>query len=297
MGNVTVSTTCVVLLNHNGWRDTLPCLFALRELEGQHPQVIVVDNGSEDGSVDRIREAEPGCTLLIAGQNLGFAAGANLGIERALAAGADFVWLLNNDTVPGPNSLSALLQAMASDPSLGMVGSNLRYAHDPAMPQALGGGYIRWWLGVPQAVRRQRQLSKLEYVNGASMLVRAAVFEEVGLFDECFFLYWEDVDLCRRAQHAGWRLGAALDSVVLHKEGGTARRGALRNSLFMDVHHLRSLSCFMRKHYRAWPFPLLVRGLLEVPNQIRYGTPGRLPAMWRAMLEGATRRSWRTGVQ
>lgn len=284
------SATYAVLLNWNGWPDTLACLEAVAQMRSAPERVLVVDNGSTDDSVARIRAAAPQHTLLETGRNLGFAAGANVGIRRALEDGADRVWLLNNDTVPDPAALAAMGARLDADPRLGIVGSMLRYAHDPSLIQALGGGYIHWWLGLPHHIRSETRLSRLEYVIGASMLVRRDVFDAIGLLDERFFLYWEDADFCRRAVRAGWRLTVAPESVVLHKEGGTASGGERRVSLSADVEHLRSMGRFMRKHHRLWPVPLMVRALAEVPNQLRYGTPGRLPALWRALWQGARER-------
>lgn len=283
-------STQVVVLNWNGWHDTLQCLDAVGRLAPSAPGVIVVDNGSTDESAARIRAAFPEHRLIENARNLGFAAGANVGIRAALDAGAERIWLLNNDAIPERDALKALSDRLDADPEVGVVGSVLRYAHDPRQVQALGGGYIHWWLGLPHHIREEGRLPRLEYLVGASMLIRREVLEAVGLLDERFFLYWEDGDFCRRVTDAGWRLAVARDSEVLHKEGGTASGGARRSSVSADVHHLRSLGHFMRKHHRWWPVPLLVRGLLEVPNQIRYGSPRRLPALWKALRDGALNR-------
>jgi GT2 family glycosyltransferase len=114
--------TCI-LLNWNGWGDTLDCLAALKESSYPHLDVMVVDNGSTDESVARIRAANPGLTLLETGLNLGFAAGNNVGVRHALKNGADYVWLLNNDTRPAPHALSALIDKVQTDRRIGAVGS------------------------------------------------------------------------------------------------------------------------------------------------------------------------------
>lgn len=276
----------VVIPNWNGWRDTLECLGALRGLDHASLRPVVVDNGSTDDSVARIRAAFPDCDLITLDRNLGFAGGTNVGIRHAVQAGADYVWLLNNDAIPEPGALRSMLET-AHSAGAGLVGSALRYTHAPETLQALGGGYVHWWLGLPHNIVRRRDLDRLEYLVGASMLVRSDVFGDVGLLDEGFFLYWEDVDFCIRARDAGWGLAVATDAVVLHKEGGTASGGARRSEVFADVHHLRAMTRFMKKHRRLWPVPVLVRGLLEIPNQLRYGTPGRLAPIWRTLLTAA----------
>src|ERR1700722_11537010 len=109
--------TCVVL-NWNGWKDTVACLDALKKCTYPELTVLAVDNGSSDDSVDRIRAAHPSITLLETGANLGFAGGNNVGVRHALAQGADYLWLLNNDTEPAPDALSALVAKVLTNPRI-----------------------------------------------------------------------------------------------------------------------------------------------------------------------------------
>src|ERR1700712_1112236 len=131
---------CVVL-NWNGWRDTLPCLESLYAQDYARLRVLVVDNASSDDSVDRIRAAFPAAELVQSGTNGGFAAGCNVGVRLALKRRPEFIWLLNNDTVAPPDTLAKLV-AVAADERTGIVGSVLRYADKPAMVQAWGGGSV-----------------------------------------------------------------------------------------------------------------------------------------------------------
>src|SRR5689334_13312211 len=121
----------VVLLNWNGWKDTIPCVESLRQLGYANVQIVVVDNASTDESEERIRAACPDVTLLQSGANRGFAGGNNVGIRYALEHSADYVWLLNNDTLVRPNTLSALVARAESDPRIGFVGSKILYASRP----------------------------------------------------------------------------------------------------------------------------------------------------------------------
>ena len=266
----------IVIPNWNGRSDTLACIAALRTLAYDNTHVIVVDNGSTDDSVAAIRSAYPDVTVVELERNLGFAGGSNRGIEAALESGAELVWLLNNDTLPDPNALTALVAEMERQPRVGLVGSVLRYAHAPDTVQAWGGGRIDWRIGIPVHCRNAADFARADYIVGASLLVRRAVFEEIGMLDEGFFLYWEDADFALRARAAGWGIAVAADSVVLHKEGASASGGARRPSLGAELEHIRSLARLLRKHRRQWRTRLLVRGLLEVPNKIRRGQPGRI---------------------
>ena len=118
-----LSQVCCVVLNWNGWADTLECMGALRECTYPRLTIIVVDNGSTNDSVARIKSAYPDILLLESGSNLGFSGGNNIGIRHALALGADFVWLLNNDTRPAADALDALVEKALSDGGIGAVGS------------------------------------------------------------------------------------------------------------------------------------------------------------------------------
>jgi GT2 family glycosyltransferase len=235
--------TCV-LLNWNGWQDTLDCLACLTRMDYPRLSVLVVDNGSSDESVSRISAAYPGIQLLQSGANLGFAAGTNLGIRAALEGGADYVWVLNNDTQPRPTSLRALVLRAESDPRLGAVGSVLPYLDNEGCIQAWGGGRINIWTARVHHARAPRDERWFQFLTAASVLLRREALETCGLFDEGFFLYWEDVDLSYRLRRRGWRLGIAPGSVVPHREHASTQR----NFRLLHRHAVASGIRFMLKH-------------------------------------------------
>lgn len=284
-----------VVLNWNGWRDTLPCLRSLEELDYPRHRPLVVDNGSTDDSVARISAAFPGVELLETGRNLGFGGGCNAGIRHVMRDGCDYVWLLNNDTLVEPATLSALVAEAEADPRVGMVASVLRYHHHPEEVQAWGGGAVRWWLGLPRHLRTPEEARRLDYLVGASLLARTAMLREIGLFDEGFFLYWEDADLSLRARAAGWSLRVAEGSTVLHKEGGSASGGARTRSLSAEQFHLESLVRFMRKHRRAWPLTIATRAALETAHQLRTGRPERVVPLLRTLVRAVRGSAEREG--
>lgn len=129
-----------VIVNWNGWADTLDCLASLRTQTYGNLTAVVVDNGSTNDSVERIRSAFPEVKVIETGKNLGFPTGCNVGIRAALEANAEFVWLLNNDTVCPPDTLDKLMRRATTHPEAGLVGSVLLYAHNPTLVQAWGGG-------------------------------------------------------------------------------------------------------------------------------------------------------------
>jgi GT2 family glycosyltransferase len=211
---------CVVI-NWNGWRDTIVCVESLMAQEYPKLEIVLVDNGSTDDSVDRIRAVFPTIVLLTAVENRGFAAGSNVGIRYALEHGAEFVWLLNNDIVAPPDTLKKLV-AETADPQVGIVGSVLQYLDRPETVQAWGGGSIVPWIGYARHFDAPAVLDARSFLTFASVLLRRDLLEQVGLLDERYFMYFEDSDLCFRARSGGWRLAVAAETAVLHKEGGSS---------------------------------------------------------------------------
>lgn len=207
---------CIVL-NWNGWRDTVECLDSLKECTYPDLTVIVVDNGSTNDSVARIRATHPDILLLESGANLGFAGGNNIGIRYALAHGAEYVWVLNNDTNPAPNALSALVAKALTDAGIGAVGSVCYDADAPSTVQAWAGARVNLWIGYVRNSTVPHGDDWFHALYGTSMLIARTAIQDAGLLDEGFFLYWEETEFCLRLRKRGWRIAAAPDSRVLHK--------------------------------------------------------------------------------
>ena len=234
---------CVVL-NWNGWEDTLPCVASLLEQDYPALRVVVVDNGSTDDSVVRIRAAFPQVTVLETGANVGFPSGCNVGIRHALLEGAEFVWLLNNDTVAPPGTCSKLVAKAHAQPGAGLIGSVLYFMHSPAEVQAWGGGNLTIWLGYNTHFLAPAPLGASSYLTFASVLIPRLVIEKVGLLYEGYFMYWEDADYSLRVTRAGYSLAVAEDTAILHKEGGSAAP----RSPVIDRYSLCSGLNFLRRH-------------------------------------------------
>jgi GT2 family glycosyltransferase len=234
---------CVVV-NWNGWADTLPCLASLLQQDYPALRVIVVDNGSTDDSVARIRTAFPQVTVLEAGANLGFASACNLGIRCAVRDGTGYIWLLNNDTVAPPDTCTKLVAAAHRNPGAGIVGSVLYFEHDPSQVQAWGGGNLTVWLGYSTHFQAPTPLGPRSFLTFASVLIAREVIESVGLLYEGYFMYWEDGDYALRVTQAGYGLTVAEDTAILHKEGGSAEP----RSPVIDRYSLASGLTFLRRH-------------------------------------------------
>src|SRR5699024_1368336 len=220
----------IILVNWNGWKDTVECLRSLQKLDYPDYSVIVVDNGSSDQSVQQIRQRVTDIHLIENEENLGFAGGNNVGIRHALEREADYIWLLNNDTVVKADTLSHLVRRIERGTNIGICGSKLIYYHDRDKLQALGGGYFNKWLGTITTLGSQKSAdisinleeveTSLDYIIGASMLVTKEFLNEVGLLNEEYFLYYEEIDWAMRSGDQ-FQLGFAPKSIVYHKEGAS----------------------------------------------------------------------------
>ena len=178
--------TCVIL-NWNGWQDTTDCLEALKQCTYTNLSIIVVDNGSINDSVVRIKASHPDILLLESG-SLASQAATNIGIRHAIAHGAEYVWLLNNDTRPSPDALTALVEKAATDDRIGAVGSVCYYADSPSTVEAWGGARVNLWIGYGRNSTEPREDSWFHSLNGTSILVSTAAIQDAGLLDEGFFL-------------------------------------------------------------------------------------------------------------
>jgi len=202
-------TICVVILNWNGRDDTLACLESVARVDYSNFRVIVADNGSSDGSVDAIRRAYPDVQVIENHANLGFAGGNNSAIAFALESGAEFVFLLNNDTVVDPAILSAFVDAAKRMPGGGVFGAKIYYYGDKQKLWYAGGYWDARTLsfnehGAGELDQGQFDaLTETEWVIGCAMFVRAEVFRKVGLLEPNFFLNNEEIDFCSRAKRAG----------------------------------------------------------------------------------------------
>ncbi|MDH5737327.1 MAG: glycosyltransferase family 2 protein [Gammaproteobacteria bacterium] len=240
---------CILILNWNGWQDTLECLESLVHVDYPDYEVLVCDNGSTDESLSQIRswisewerdadkkQSGPARIGLIEnGHNLGFAGGNNTGLRYVLAnEHFEYVWMLNNDTTVDRSALQALVKKSEADKNIGICGSTLLFYDDRTRVQALGGARYNPWLGSVNQVGYGHRYSEavalidqsevpLDYIVGASMLVRTAYLRAVGLMDEKYFLYFEELDWSLRGRKQ-FRLAYAPESKVYHKYGASIGR-------------------------------------------------------------------------
>jgi len=316
----TLKKVYILLLNWNGWRDSIECLESIFRNEHSNYQVILCDNDSRDGSLEHVKawadrhmdvavaldnplhhisfppipkpivyaqynrqQAEAGgcpasrdaqLILIQTGSNLGFAGGNNVGLRYALSrADFSYIWLLNNDTVILPNTLTRLLSRAKQDSNIGICGSSLRYYYAPNQYQCFGGASYNKWLGTVRLVGGGMQVGEeiecnqvetaMDYVMGASMLVSFEFLQTVGLMEEGYFLYFEELDWAVRCK-GKFLIAYAPNSIVFHKEGASigTKNSTSRSKRFLSEYYFtRNKLVFTKKHY-PYALPTLYFGIL-----------------------------------
>lgn len=294
----------IIIVNFNGERYLKRCLTSVLAQTYPNFEVILVDNGSTDGSVVLVREQFPSVQIIEAGENLGFAKANNVGIQ---ATDARYVATLNNDTWVELDWLAQLISVMESDPRIGTCASKMLFAHQPEIINSAGVNVdpvgIAWDRlgGVPETQDVREPIDVFAACAGAA-LYRRAVLEDVGLFDEDFFIYLEDVDLSWRSQLMSWRTVYVPQARVYHVHSGTTREASpfknfhlARNKVWMVVKNYPSpqfwlyLPLILLYDLGSIPYSLLARGETAALCG-RLAAFRHLPAVWRKRREIQGRR-------
>lgn len=259
-------TIGVIIVSYNTCALLRACLESLR-LCTLPLRVVVIDNGSPDGSAAMVRACFPEVTLAEPEQNLGFTAGTNLGIRMLDESPTDYVLLLNPDTVVHTGAIEALVSFLETHPRVGMAGPRLLNPDSSVQPAAFrfptlmmslldlfppgevlpGRLYGSWWHGRYPQEQRATEPFPIDHPLGACILVRRAVVEQIGLLDEGFFMYAEEVDWCYRARQAGWAIWQVPGACVTHVGGAATSQFRARMLIVLYTSRLR----FFRKHYPA----------------------------------------------
>lgn len=266
----------VVIVNYNGAAVLKECLKSLALCQYESFHILVVDNASTDNSVQMLRAEFPQVTVIQSKENLGFAGGNNIGIAEALRARAEFVFVLNNDTLVDPNCLTALVTRALSDESIGAVSPRILFAEPRDRIWAAGGSYSLW-LGTARHAGlranadtpRWNQPRPVSFATGCAVLFRAKALREVGTFDESLFMYNEDADLSYRLRRAGWKIYYEPKAVVWHREAWTTSRTigrewglrlCIRNILRVHDKHARWYHKLSFYPYFIWRWLILATG-------------------------------------
>lgn len=254
----------IVILNWNGVQHTLACLRSLKRITYPNYEIIVVDNASQGDDVAILRQASGGGIRIIENdRNYGFAGGANIGIRQALERGAEFVLLLNNDTMVDPAFLTELVQAFHRLPQAAAVCPKIYHWDRPGVIQSTGGR-VSLWRGRARQVGRDEpdqgqydHPAERDYAEGACMLLSREALEQIGLLDEEYFAYWEEADWCARARGLGFRCYYVPTAVIWHRGVESSTASPRYRYLFR-----RNAFLFLRK--RGRPYHLLTAALYHL---------------------------------
>lgn len=273
----------IVILNYGdkSLEDTLACLRSLNDLEYTDLDIkiftIVYGQGNNLKAANTISKASNFLTQteIVKSKNLGFAKANNLGVKNALDWGAEYLLLLNNDTIVSNNFIMPLIDYLQKNKKVAAVSPKIYFAkgkefHKDRYKQSelgkviwYGGGKIDWnnvyasHIGVDQVDKNQYQKSKItEFTSGCAMLIKVSAWQDVGKLNEDLFLYWEDVEWCLRAQKKGWQVAYCGDSYIWHNNAGSSEVGSnsqnyflTRNRLWIGFHYakLRTKLALMRQ--------------------------------------------------
>ena len=231
----------IVILNWNNALDTLACLESLSNLDYPNYYPLVVDNGSEDDSVAKIVASYPTVEILKTKTNLGYAEGNNVGIRHAVEAGADYVFILNNDTLVAPTMLVELIRVAESSPEIGMVGPTM-YCTDPTDTLFAAGSFVLWDVGglyhrgMFQAAGpylKAKSPEPVDFIVGCGVLVSRRLIEVAGVLDAQYYLNYEDVEWGIRARHYGFKVLYVPQAIMWHKVSATLGQASPANTYYM----------------------------------------------------------------
>ncbi|MBM4349508.1 MAG: glycosyltransferase family 2 protein [Deltaproteobacteria bacterium] len=258
----------IIIVNWNTKDDLLNCLGSIFQYKGRlNEEVIVVDNGSQDGSGSEVRTAFPSVFIIQNDKNLGFAKAVNQGLERCRG---DYILLLNPDTQVKEGAVEALLSFMDTHPEAGVAGAQLlnpdgskqnSIANFPSLATELLNKSLLRWLFPDRFPGKERGYStpiEVDSVIGACMMVRREAMEQVGLLDEDYFLFLEETDWCYRMKKAGWKVYHVPQAEVYHFQGKSAEKDKKR----AKVEYYRSRYQFFKKNRGVGQWFILLIGLL-----------------------------------
>jgi len=271
-----ISKVAIIILNWNGLEDTIECLGSLKKITYPNYDIILVDNASIDGSAQRLADEFPKVMLIVNEENLGFAAGCNVGIKRAVQRNADYILLLNNDTLVKPDFLNRAVAFAEENPAVGLVGGKI-YWHGEGKRLWDAGGEINWLKGVGERMgwgqvdEGQYDTPRLTtFVTACLMLIKKKVVLNVGLLPEEYFFGVEEWDYSVRVARAGYKLAYVPQLVIWHKIGGAHSSDLAPKWVY--CHH-RSRLLFMRQNApKAW-YPLwfgLMRAYAEYKKYVQF---------------------------
>jgi GT2 family glycosyltransferase len=270
-----------IILNTNRREDTLACLASLQQGLYLENMIIVLDNLSTDGSVEAISAKYPDVQIVSLEKNLGYAGNNNVGIDMAIDRGAEWVFVLNEDTILDPDCITRLIEVGQSDQKIGVLGPMVYHYDEPEIIQSAGGMLGPYWESIHLA-KNEKDIGQfdrphqVDWISGCAIMVKREAIEMVGPIDERFFYYWEETEWCLRIGKAGWQIVHVPDARLWHK--GVQRDYHPKPSV--TYYGTRNRLLTLAKHNA--PFRVWINVWLQI---LRTLTSWTLKPKWRYMHE------------
>lgn len=260
--------TAIILVNWNSFEYTQQCILSLQHSTGNNFDIIVIDNGSQDGSGKKLKATFPQIILIESDTNLGFTGGNNLGLEYSLNKGYQYSMLLNNDTEVEPDFLDILTDYMDQHPDIGAIQPKIFYHQDRTLLWD-GGSYFNRLLGITytsglgkKPAQKHNIIKPVDWVTGCCFLTRNTILQETGLLAKNFFIYYEDVDLSFRIKQLGYKLIYYPDSVIYHIAGASNKKKEKGKEGYVNpiVHYLnfRNRIWLLKKYTPIYYAPTVI---------------------------------------
>ncbi len=249
-------SVCFVVLNWNQPEMTIDCLNSLAEQAYDKFNVILVDNGSQDDSVVQLRDCFPQITLIDLPENIGYSLANNVGIEVALQQDADYIFLLNNDTIVDADMLAQLVTVAESEPDIGITGPTILYFDESDLIWCAGaginwrdGGITRLFVNQPMSSVANTNYHDVDFLSSCAVCIKRRVLEEIGLLDGRYFIYYDETDWFARATAAGWRSVFVPQAKMWHRVSATMGTTSPATDYYMN----RNVLLFLAKNLRGLP--------------------------------------------
>jgi GT2 family glycosyltransferase len=281
-----------IILNTNRRDDTLECLQSLSQQSYSNHRAIVLDNQSTDGSVEAIQVEFPEVEIVPITKNQGYAGNNNIGIQAALDRKADWIFVLNEDTILDPKCLKELIRVGENDHQIGILGPIVYHHDEPEIIQSAGGMLTKYWRGIHLAQNEldQNQYKEphpVDWISGCAILFKRAAIEQVGMLDARFFYYWEETEWCVRTSKAGWRIVHVPAAKIWHK--GVQRNYQPKPSLM--YYATRNHLLLLHKHQvpfmaKAYTYFQILRTLTSWTIKPKWkNMRAHRDAMWRGLID------------